>query len=155
MGKAEYDMFQEIPAKENGSTNLCNGIAYDCFYSYLKSQLARQYQKLNDYDTPTKVYILYDKSYPIGYIGIRTKINKKWRNWCENIYYAIRPSERLKHLGTKMLSLVIKECEKLNINPIYIKSASGNIGSQKIIENNNGVLIREGQHGGRWYKIQL
>ena len=47
MGKAEYEMFQEIPAKENGSTNLCNGISYECFNFFLETQLARQFQKIS------------------------------------------------------------------------------------------------------------
>ena len=96
MGKAEYEMFQEIPAKENGSTNLGNGIPFESFHSFLESQLARQFQKISYYDTPTKMYIFYVDNLPVGYIGIRTKINKDWKNWCGNIFYAVRPSERNK-----------------------------------------------------------
>lgn len=54
-----------------------------------------------------------------------------------------------------MLKYALQECKKLNINPVYIKSAAGNFGSQKVIENNNAELLRVGKHGGRWYKIDL
>ena len=155
MGIDEYEMFQEIPAKENGSTNLCHGIPFECFQYFLESQMARQFQKVSTYDTPTKMYIFYVDSLPVGYIGIRTEINEDWKNWCGNIYYAIRPSERNKHYGTEMLKYALQECKKLNINPVYIKSSAGNLGSQKVIENNNAQLLRVGQHGGRWYKIEL
>ena len=59
MGQAEYEMFQDIPANENGSKNLCNGIPFENFSYFLEMQLARQFQKINQYDTPTKVFIFY------------------------------------------------------------------------------------------------
>ena len=36
MGKEEYNMFQDIPLKESGSTNLCKGLPYEVFKNYLK-----------------------------------------------------------------------------------------------------------------------
>lgn len=154
MGKAEYEMLQEIPAKENGSTNLCKGIPFESFPDFLEAQLARQFQKISYYDTPTKMYIFYVDKLPVGYIGIRTKINKDWKNWCGNIFYAVRPSQRQKHYGTKMLKYALQECKKLNINPIYIKAAAGNIGSQKMIENNKAQLLKIDEDGGRFYKVE-
>lgn len=35
--KQEYEMFQDIPAKENGSTNLCYGIPFESFSSFVES----------------------------------------------------------------------------------------------------------------------
>ena len=155
MGQAEYEMFQDIPANVNGSKNLCNGIPFENFSYFLEMQLARQFQKINQYDTPTKVFIFYHDKLPVGYICIRTEIDEDWKNWSGNIYYAIRKSERNKGLGTKMLGYALKECKKLGINPVFIKASAGNVGSQKVIENNKGLLLRVGQHGGRWYKIDL
>ena len=34
VSKQEYEMFQDIPAKENGSTNLCYGIPFENFFSF-------------------------------------------------------------------------------------------------------------------------
>ena len=35
----EYEMYQDIPLKESGSTNLCNGLPYEGFKAYLESNL--------------------------------------------------------------------------------------------------------------------
>lgn len=38
MGILEYEMYQDIPSRESGSTNLFNGIPYDVFKTYLETQ---------------------------------------------------------------------------------------------------------------------
>jgi predicted acetyltransferase len=108
MDLPEYEMYQDIPLKESGSTNLCNGLPYDVFKNYLESQIARKYQSVSLYDTPTIIYIMYVGNIPIGYIGIRTEIDDNWKKWCGNIYYAIRLSERRKGYATKMMELALK-----------------------------------------------
>ena len=35
ISKELYDMYQDIPLKESGSTNLCNGLPFEVFGSYL------------------------------------------------------------------------------------------------------------------------
>lgn len=140
MGQIEYRMFQDIPAKENGSTNLCYGVPYANFGAYLESQMSRKYQNISKYDTPTIIYIMYVNKLPVGYIGIRTKLDNNWKKWSGNIFYAIRVSERHKHYGTKILELGINKCKDLGINPIYIQANKNNLYSQKVIENNGGKL---------------
>ena len=39
MTEDEYEMFQDIPAKESGSTNEAYGIPYDKFKNYLKKEI--------------------------------------------------------------------------------------------------------------------
>ena len=140
MGKLEYDMFQEIPAKENGSTNLCSGIPYENFTAYLENQLARKYNPISEFDTPTIIYIAYLKELPIGYIGIRTELNDNWKKWSGNIFYTIRPSKRNKGYCTQILGMAIQKCYELGIDPIYIQANQNNIYSQKVIEKNGGKL---------------
>ena len=101
MGIDVYEMYQDIPLKESGSTNLCNGLPYEVFNNYLEGQIARKYQHVNDYDTPTITYIMYANEIPVGYICIRTEINDKWKKWSGNFYYVIRTSERKKVMGQK------------------------------------------------------
>lgn len=154
MGVSEYEMYQDIPLKESGSTNLCNGLPYEVFKNYLGSQLARKYQNISEYDTPTVNYIMYVNAIPVGYICIRTKIDNQWKKWSGNFYYAIRLSERKKGYGTKILRLALDEFKKLNFKEIYGQSSFGNIASAKVIENNNGILLEE-VDGTRYYKIKL
>ena len=151
--KQEYEMFQDIPAKENGSTNLCYGIPFESFSSFVESQMAREFNKISYYDTPTIVYIAYCGDYPIGYFGIRTRINKQWKTWSGNIFYAIRKTERNKHFATKFLKLAFEECKKLGMKVVYLQSSKGNIASQKVIENNNCILIKD--EGTHYYKKVL
>ena len=153
MGKKEYEMFQDIPAKENGSTNLCFGIPFENFKSFLENQMAREFNKISEFDTPTIIYIAYSDSNPVGYFGIRTKINKQWKSWSGNVYYAIRKTERNKHYATKLLKLAFEECKNLGMSVVYLQSSEGNIASQKVIENNNCVLIKD--DGTRYYKKVL
>lgn len=154
MGISEYEMYQDIPLKESGSTNLCNGLPYEVFKNYLESQLARKYQNISEYDTPTVTYIMYVNDIPVGYICIRTKINDQWKKWSGNFYYAIRLSERKKGYGTKILKLALNEFKKLDFKEIYGQSSSGNNASAKVIENNSGILLEE-IDGTRYYKIKL
>ena len=155
MGKEEYEMYQDIPSKESGSTNLCKGLPFEVFNNYLESQMARKYQSISYYDTPTILYIMYVNDKPVGYIGLRTKINDEWKEWSGNFFYTVRLSERKKGYCTKMLELALDEFKKLGLKEIYGNSSSGNIGSEKVIQNNGGILIREDEYGRKFYKIIL
>ena len=53
-----------------------------------------------------------------------------------------------------MLSLGLKELQKLGFSEVYGQSSKGNIGSSKVIENNGGIFINE-VNGTRYYKIIL
>lgn len=154
MGLPEYEMYQDIPLKESGSTNLCHGLPYDVFSSFLESQIARKYQTINPYDTPTTTYIMYVDDCPVGYIGLRTQIDEQWIKWSGNFYYAVRLSARKKGYGTKMLELALDEFRKLGKKEIYGQSSQGNIASAKVIENNKGILLEE-IDGTNYYKITL
>lgn len=153
VSKQEYDMYQDIPSKENGSTNLCYGIPFENFSSFVESKLAREFNKISEYDTPTIIYIAYVNDYPIGYFGIRTRINNQWKKWSGNIYYVIRKTERNKHYATRLLKLAFDECKKLGMKVVHLQSSKGNIASQKVIENNNCVLIKD--CGTLYYKKDL
>ena len=154
MGQAEWEMFQDIPVKEPGSTNLCKGLPFEVFPSYLESQLARKYQAVSYFDTPTVVYLLYADEKPVGYIGIRTQLDANWELWCGNIYYTVRLSERRKGYGTQMLKLALEECRKMGFREVYTNASAGNEASAKVIENNGGIFQKDIE-GSRYYKIIL
>lgn len=152
MGKKEYEMYQDIPSKESGSTNLCKGLPYEVFNNYLESQIARKYQRISEYDTPTTIYIFYVNSIPVGYVGLRTMIDDNWKKWSGNIFYVIRQSERKKGYASKMLEMALKELEKFKIVPAFCQSSAGNIASAKVIEKNGGILLEE-INGTRYYQF--
>ena len=41
MDLSEYEMYQDIPLKESGSTNLCKGLPYDVFKNYLELHITK------------------------------------------------------------------------------------------------------------------
>ena len=152
MSYDEYEMFQDIPAKESGSTNEAYGIPYDKFKNYLKKEINRKYNKVTYDDTPTISYIMYDNGKPIGLICLRTEIDDNWMRWSGNFYYRIRLSERRKGYGTKILKLALEKFKKMGFKEVYGQSSKGNIGSKKVIENNGRILLAE-KEGTRYYKI--
>lgn len=154
MGISEYEMYQDIPSKELGSTNLCKGLPYEVFKRYLELQIARKYQNISKYDTPTVTYIMYVDDKPVGYICLRTEIDDNWLKWSGNFYYTIRLSERGKGYGNIILKLALNEFKKLGFKEIFGNSSSGNIRSSKVIEANNGILIKE-DNDSKYYKIIL
>ena len=154
MGKDVYEMYQDIPAKESGSTNDCFGLSFDEFPKYLEKEINRKNNKVTYDDTPTITYIMYDNNKPIGLICLRTEIDDKWMKWSGNFYYRIRLLERKKGYGTKILSLALEEFRRLGFKEVYGQSSAGNIGSAKVIENNGGILLDE-KDGTRYYKIVL
>ena len=53
-----------------------------------------------------------------------------------------------------MLSLGLEKLKEMRFNEVYGQSSKGNIGSQKTIENNYGILLDEVE-GTHYYKIKL
>ena len=154
MGKEEYLMYQDIPAVEPGSHNLCKGITYELFPTFIEREIARQYQIINQYDTPVKIYIMYVNDYPVGMIGLRTELDDNWEKWSGNFYFVIRLSERGKGYGNKILELGLIKFKKWGYQTILGQASANNIKSAKVIENNGGVLYKE-ENGSKYYKISI
>ncbi len=55
----------------------------------------------------------------------------------------VRPSERGKGLGTKMIALALDECRKLGIREVLMCCDKDNVASARTIEKNGGVLENE------------
>ena len=75
-----YDMYQDIPALEIGSSNKIKGISYDAFLIKYKEYIDEE-KKINEIlNTTTKRFILKSKNKLIGEVGIRTTLNDFWIN---------------------------------------------------------------------------
>ncbi|MDV3426204.1 MAG: GNAT family N-acetyltransferase [Bacillota bacterium] len=79
----------------------------------------------------------------VGMINIRHKLNDFLFNEGGHIGYSIRPLERKKGYGTMMLKLGLKKCRELKLKKVLITCDKENIGSAKVIQNNNGILENE------------
>jgi len=96
-----------------------------------------------------EIYYLVDSSnenYIIGYGSIEDSeiidYHKDYLN-TGNIGYVIRPNERGKGYGTKILELLLLKCEENGMSEVCVSCGKGNIPSQKIILKHNGIFEKE------------
>jgi predicted acetyltransferase len=61
-----------------------------------------------------------------------------------HIGYSIRPSERRRGYGTRILALTLPQARALGLERVLITCDTDNIGSARVIEKNGGVLASEG-----------
>lgn len=76
----------------------------------------------------------------IGRVNIRHELNDALMEYGGHIGYAIRPSERKKGYGTKILELALPFAKRLGLSRVLITCDDDNLGSAKIIEKNRGVF---------------
>lgn len=140
INKDLYEMYQDIPKEEIGSSNKLNGISYTDFKKICNELIKEETIENEEIHTTTSRFILYDNDKPIGEVGIRTTLNDFWQNKGSQIYYKIRKSERQKGYGNIILDLVLKEAKRLNFNKIRINCDDNNIPSKKVILKNGGIV---------------
>ena len=108
---------------------------------------------LNDLETkeeangrvPDSVFFLLDteQNRLLGAVNIRHYLNESLLKDGGHIGDGIRPSERRKGYGAKIIELALLECKKLGINKVLIVCDKDNIASAKSIIKNGGVLENE------------
>ncbi len=140
IGEDLYEMYQDIPKKEMGSSNKMNGIDFKEFKKKCQEFINEEKYINEEIHTKTRRFILYDDNKPIGEVGIRTTLNDFWKNSGSQIYYKIRKSERQKGYGNIMLELSLKEAKKLGFDKVRINCDDNNIASKKIILKNGGIV---------------
>ena len=84
-----------------------------------------------------------DRNIFVGAVNIRHYLNEELLIGSGHIGDGIRPSERNKGYGTKMVSLALEECDKLGIKKVLMCCDKDNISSAKTIIKNGGVLENE------------
>ena len=94
---------------------------------------------------PSKIYFCLDdeRNIFVGAVVIRLSLSNDLLQRGGHISDGIRPSERNKGYGTKLVSLAIKKCNELGINEVLMVCDKNNIYSSKTILKNNGKLENE------------
>ena len=94
---------------------------------------------------PDSTFFLLDteRNIFLGAVNIRHYLSERLFQSGGHIGVGIRPSERNKGYGTKIVELALLECDKLNINKILMCCNKTNIVSAKTIISNGGVLENE------------
>jgi predicted acetyltransferase len=76
----------------------------------------------------------------LGVSSLRYRLNKRLRVFGGNIGYKIRPGQRQKGYGTKILELTLAKAKTFGLKRVLVTCDDNNIASAKIIEKNGGVL---------------
>lgn len=109
---------------------------------------------------PATEFWLIDNNEFIGRVNIRHTLTDHLLKIGGHIGYWIRPSKRKMGYGKKILQLSLGEAKKLGLKKVLVTCDNTNIGSQKIIEANGGILeniitIDEAHPKTRRYWISL
>ena len=109
---------------------------------------------------PATMYWIIDNADYVGKVQLRHSLTDSLLKVGGHIGYEIRPSKRKQGYGEKALELVLPQAKALGLEKVLLTCDSTNIGSQKIIETNGGVLeneveTEEGQPSKLRYWINL
>lgn len=104
---------------------------------------------------PQTVFWLAGGGEALGTVSIRHEINDHLQSQGGHIGYAIRPSERKKGYGTRILELALIEVRKLDLKKVLLTCNKDNVASRKIIEANGGILENEIEVQGDYEMITI
>jgi predicted acetyltransferase len=120
------------------------------FLSPAQDDYARFIEHLDDYRLGTgglvpqiDYFLLRDGRAILGRSGLRLRLTAPLQDIGGHIGYRIRPSERRKGYGTRLLTLTLAEAKKHRLREVLLTCDSDNIGSRRIIERNGGQLASE------------
>lgn len=156
-----YQMFQDIPAEENGATNHANGMDHDAFDDFCKKMNSRSIAHANgqkefpDGKVPQTVYLIFEDDTPVGFGKFRPFLNEACiKNRAGHFAFMVSPKHRCKGSATKYLAFVKNEAIKLGLTEIEGTALEGNIASCRVMEKNGGT-IKERVDGDVVYQIKL
>jgi predicted acetyltransferase len=87
--------------------------------------------------------LLRDGATILGRSGLRLWLTPDLEDIGGHIGYRIRPSERRKGYGARLLAMTLDEARKHGLRDVLLTCDSDNIGSRRIIERNGGQLGSE------------
>ena len=138
----------------HGCNSLGDFETADAWFDYLKS-LEKEETCPNGF-VPASAYIAVRESDNriVGMTDIRHHINHPILGlWGGHIGYTVRPSERRKGYGKKMLQLNLNECRKRNLTKVMLSCTSHNTASERTILANGGVFYSEVPVDGEIMKV--
>jgi predicted acetyltransferase len=143
--KEAIEFIQEF-IENNSSLSGTSGLRqfvnnYDGWLIKIENEL----NKWESDDVPRTTYFAIRKNDNriVGVTNIRHKLNDWYLMKGGHIGFAVRPTERKKGYGTKILFLGLKRCKEMGIKKVLMVCDKENIGSAMTIINNNGVLENE------------
>lgn len=120
---------------------------YHDFPAYLDSLEVRESDGIHVPDS-TFFCLDTDRNIFVGAVNIRHCLNERLLFSGGHIGDGIRPGERGKGYGTKMIALALEECDRLCIREVLMCCDKDNPASARTIVKNGGVLENEVTDGG-------
>lgn len=116
------------------------------FADYLQrlDEMARGVGLLPGYAPQSTWCLVRDDTTVVGYSRLRSQLTLALKDVGGHIGYSIRPSERRKGYGTRILALTLEPARALGLDRVLLTCDTNNIGSARIIEKNGGVLSSSG-----------
>jgi predicted acetyltransferase len=141
--KSEYmDMLQDFASAEEIREHQDLQLSLEDFQAYVRN--CKKWEKgidLPDKWVPSSSFwLIRSDNLILGVSSLRHKLNKRLRVFGGNIGYKIRPGQRQKGYGTKILELTLTKAKTFGLKRVLLTCDDDNIASAKIIEKNGGVL---------------
>ncbi|MBN1795252.1 MAG: GNAT family N-acetyltransferase [Sedimentisphaerales bacterium] len=89
---------------------------------------------------PASTFWLVSNNQIVGSCNIRHQLNEFLENYGGHVGYGIRPSQRQKGYGMRILKLSLEKAKQLGLERVLITCDDDNIASIIIIETNGGKL---------------
>ncbi|MCL4252660.1 MAG: GNAT family N-acetyltransferase [Anaerolineae bacterium] len=120
-------------------TNLDLEIMNADFADYVRSLVMREHTVPAGWVTETVLWGV-DEGGFIGRIAFRHHLTESLRQFGGHIGYDVRPTRRKEGHGTAMLTQMLAIARARGLDKVMITCDQTNIGSQKIIQANGGIL---------------
>lgn len=91
-----------------------------------------------DAEVPATTYWLIDKGELVGHVNIRHELSERLKRIGGHIGYTIRPSQRKKGYGMKILELALVKAKAIGLKKALVTCDELNVASRKIIERHGG-----------------
>jgi len=91
----------------------------------------------------TSYWYLADGVRLIGASSVRLRLTPALEDVGGHVNYVVRPCERRKGHGTRLLALTLANARELGIGRVLLTADVDNVASRKVIETNRGVLAEE------------
>ncbi len=104
----------------------------------------QNYQQVDPGKVPQlDFFLLRDGATILGWSGLRLWLTPDLEDIGGHIGYRIRPTERRKGYGTRLLAMTLIEARKFGLRDVLLTCDSDNAGSRRVIERNGGELASE------------
>jgi len=139
---AALPMINEIGPEDGGFQGVAQPLTPETFPTFVAGLTdAAEGKQLPEGWVPMNTYwLVRDRMQPAGISRLRHRLTESLLKRGGHIGYWIRPSERGKGYGTRLLALTCQKAISIGIDRILVTCHRDNKGSVRIIEKNGGIL---------------